>query len=92
MIETIWVAPSNFSIMTVCVCAIVTLNVYFAEYFINRRNSTDSNGKEQNLKIIDFPGFFQTILWSKSDEDSNNNSKYLKDTTTTTTTNNKKQR
>ena len=90
MIETIWVAPSNFSIMTVCVCAIVTLNVYFAEYFINRRNSTDSNGKEQNLKIIDFPGFFQTILWSKSDEDSNNNSKYLKDTTTTT--NNKNDR
>ena len=92
MIDVIWVTPSNFSIMTLCVCVIVTLNVYFAEYFINRKHSNNANGssKEPKFNIIHFPEFFQTMFWSKSEEDDSNTSnsnKYTKNTTTTTNKN-----
>ena len=54
---------SNFSIMTCCVCAIVTLSVYFTEYFIKRKIRT----KEHS--IIEFPEFFQTLMSSQEDND-----------------------
>jgi len=71
---------SNFSIMTFCVCAIVTLSVYFTEYFIKRKART----KEHN--IIEFPEFFQTLLNSQEDNDKLLPTSNSKDSSSTPTT------
>ena len=83
MLELVWVTPSNFTIMTLCVCLIVTLNVYFSEYFIKARSTPtgndDTDKEEQNITMIDFPEFFQSMLWNKSDEDAaHNNNNFMK--------------
>ena len=53
---------SNFSIMTLSVCGIVTLNVYFTEYFIRRKS------RSKDHKMIDFPDFFHSLFRPIDDE------------------------
>lgn len=69
MFELAWQEPSNFTIMTLSVCVIVTINVYFTEYFISRKSSNKGTVAQNNM--IDLPEFFHSFFWNKSEAEDN---------------------